>query len=484
MRKLGILLLSLMTVTLMLTACQNESGIVQPLPLSASRLSASYQLPPEATLQSATLSFYVFSPSSETVNVHRITQPWDEMTVTWNSFGGSYDAASAGSFVPNAAGWHSVDVKALVLGWLDGTYTDYGFLLEQNNVSFTSYASSEALAAFIRPKLEICYTTTGGPVCQTIQRGIYGEVPDTYIWQFLPDQNAGASDALFTGFFNGGMKMSLIKFDLAPTPLPASLGDFVWYDTDDDGIQDEGEVGVQDVSVYLLDCAGHVLASTVTDAYGYYLFSNLTPGNYNVHFVAPLGYVFSPQDQGSDDAMDSDVNPADGMTVCTTLESGENDMTWDAGLFLPPPPEGCSLTIGFWKTHAGFGPQPDHLTQFLPIWLGTAGGSRSMNVNNVQIAYDILVMKTYGVPSNGITKLYAQMLAAKLNIANGASGGAIASTISAADAWLANHSWTEWSSLSKNAQKQVLGWMSKFDNYNNGLIGPGHCDIVGDGDDK
>jgi hypothetical protein len=483
MRKLGLVLLILTTVTVIFSGCQRESSIVDPQSLSASNLSTAIQLPAGATLQSATFSIYVIVPSNETVNIHRITQPWNEMDVSWNSFGGSYDATVAVSFIPNTVGWHSIDVTDLVRKWLDGSYVDNGLMLEQSLTPYTLYASSDNLTSSIRPKMEVCYSLSGGSVCETIQRGFLGEVSDAYIWQLYPDDKNGGSSSLYSGSVGGAEKMSLLKFNLTPTPpQPASLGDFVWYDVNDNGIQDAGETGVQDVTVSLMDCNGRVLASTITDANGYYLFSNLTPGDYNVHFVAPLGYVFSPRNVG-DDALDSDVNPADGLTECTTLGSGENDRTWDAGLFLPPPPEGCSLTIGYWKTHAGFGPQPDHLTQFLPMWLGTAGGSRSINVSNVRIAYDILVMKTYGVPSNGITKLYAQMLAAKLNIANGASGSAVASTISAANAWLANHSWTEWSSLSKNTQKQVLGWMTTFDNYNNGLIGPGHCDIIGDGND-
>jgi len=158
-------------------------------------------------------------------------------------------------------------------------------------------------------------------------------------------------------------------------------------------------------------------------------------------------------------------------------------MTWDAGLFLPPPPQGCTLTIGYWKNHAGFGPQPDYLSQFLPIWLGDAGGGSSLFVDDVQMAYDLLTQKVYGAPNNGITKLYAQMLAAKLNIANGADDGAIADVIADADEFLADHDWTDWDSLSKNDKKKVLGWKSDADDYNNGLIGPGHCDFVGDGND-
>jgi hypothetical protein len=142
----------------------------------------------------------------------------------------------------------------------------------------------------------------------------------------------------------------------------------------------------------------------------------------------------------------------------------------------PPPDTGCSLTIGFWKTHAGFtGHNPDEVTSLLPIWLGTSNGFDSLEVTTAKQAVDVLSMKTYGSASNGITKLYAQLLGAKLSIANGASETSVASTISDADAFLANTFWTGWSSLTSAQQQQVLAWMNTLDQFNNGLIGPGHC---------
>ena len=56
--------------------------------------------------------------------------------------------------------------------------------------------------------------------------------------------------------------------------------------------------------------------------------------DYQVQFILPSGYAYSPQDQGSDDALDSDADPATGTTICTTLAPGENDLTWDAGMYL------------------------------------------------------------------------------------------------------------------------------------------------------
>ncbi|MFO0947737.1 MAG: SdrD B-like domain-containing protein [Planctomycetota bacterium] len=112
----------------------------------------------------------------------------------------------------------------------------------------------------------------------------------------------------------------------------ASLGDYVWYDTNANGIQDGAEAGVVGVTVNLLDGSGNVIDTTTTNASGYYLFSNLTPGDYAVEFVKPSGYYFSPQNTGTA-LNDSDANTVTGRTVVTNLVAGENDLSWDAGLY-------------------------------------------------------------------------------------------------------------------------------------------------------
>ncbi|MBT1074691.1 SdrD B-like domain-containing protein, partial [Geobacter grbiciae] len=123
----------------------------------------------------------------------------------------------------------------------------------------------------------------------------------------------------------------------------ASIGDFVWNDMNRDGIQDAGEPGIPNAKVDLYNCdTGALIATTFTDASGMYLFSDLKPGNYSLLFSLAAGYTdFSPLNQGSDPTKDSDANPlfgpSYGRTVCTALTSGENDMTWDAGMFKVAP---------------------------------------------------------------------------------------------------------------------------------------------------
>jgi hypothetical protein len=144
----------------------------------------------------------------------------------------------------------------------------------------------------------------------------------------------------------------------------ASIGDYVWHDLNHDGIQYE-EPGIPGVVVNLYKCNGDFVYTTTTDSNGFYLFYYLDPGDYYLEFIAPDGYVITLQDQGEDDSIDSDSD-GNGKTMCTTLDSYEHDMTWDAGMYMPEEYEGC--TPGFWKNlkkHGGewtdYSPDDDYV---------------------------------------------------------------------------------------------------------------------------
>lgn len=122
--------------------------------------------------------------------------------------------------------------------------------------------------------------------------------------------------------------------------IPLSrLGDVVWLDLNADGVQNASEDGIAGVEVTLFDEDGSVLQTQITGDNGEYGF-NVRPGNYSVGFnIETLGegYFISPQDTANtDDMMDSDANEQDGRTILTNLVVGENDPTWDAGIFAPP----------------------------------------------------------------------------------------------------------------------------------------------------
>ncbi|PSN17992.1 hypothetical protein C7271_14850 [filamentous cyanobacterium CCP5] len=120
----------------------------------------------------------------------------------------------------------------------------------------------------------------------------------------------------------------------------AALGDFVFNDLDQDGIQDANEPGIGGATVKLQNAAGSVLATTTTNGDGFYQFTGLRPGDYKVMFVQPNGFDnVSPFEAGNNPAIDSDANPANGlMSDVVNLTSGEFDRTVDAGFFRTPQP--------------------------------------------------------------------------------------------------------------------------------------------------
>ncbi|HEX4497346.1 MAG TPA: SdrD B-like domain-containing protein, partial [Thermoanaerobaculia bacterium] len=61
-----------------------------------------------------------------------------------------------------------------------------------------------------------------------------------------------------------------------------SVGDRVWLDANGNGTQDSGEVGINGVTVQLLNSGGTVIATTTTSGDGNYTFSNLAAGTYSV----------------------------------------------------------------------------------------------------------------------------------------------------------------------------------------------------------
>ena len=122
---------------------------------------------------------------------------------------------------------------------------------------------------------------------------------------------------------------------LAAAPLPSSgrLGDLVWIDYNNNGIQDSGERGMSGITVSLYISDGTFVTSTTTASDGSYLFENLAPAEYYMIFSnLPSGFSFASQDQGSNDAADSDVNPATGQTPNITISVGVIEDQWDAGI--------------------------------------------------------------------------------------------------------------------------------------------------------
>lgn len=126
----------------------------------------------------------------------------------------------------------------------------------------------------------------------------------------------------------------------------AQLGNFVWEDLNGNGRQD-AEPGIDGVAVSLFfdrnndgDFAdageNSALATTTTAGGGFYSFTNLAAGNYQVVFGNSDGvttYAYTVRDSAvASDTTDSDADSSTGRTITYTLANGDNNQTIDAGL--------------------------------------------------------------------------------------------------------------------------------------------------------
>ena len=89
---------------------------------------------------------------------------------------------------------------------------------------------------------------------------------------------------------------------------PGKLGDFVWNDLDGDGLQEDGEPGLDGVQVNLIDCATETVIDSTTSGGGLYAFVVAAGVEHRVQFVLPEGFLFTAQNQGTDDTIDSDAD--------------------------------------------------------------------------------------------------------------------------------------------------------------------------------
>ena len=125
---------------------------------------------------------------------------------------------------------------------------------------------------------------------------------------------------------------------------------------------------------------------------------------------------------------------------------------------------GCTYTQGYWATHY------DNDVVYNIPWPVTTLTLGTISYNQAQLLS--ILNTTPG--TNGLIALAHELIAAKLNIANGADPTAIAATVAAADALIGSlvvpPVGTDFLSPSVTNELYLT-----LNNYNTGATGPGHC---------
>lgn len=138
-----------------------------------------------------------------------------------------------------------------------------------------------------------------------------------------------------TGVFSISYEEDTFDIDAGiyfPETVLSSIGNYVWFDANSNGLQDANEKGMSNITVMLLDNSNHILLSTLTDQRGFYQFLDIPAGTYSVALTLPSGYTYTVANIGINDALDSDYNTTLGHTDPITLAVAEKQNKWDIGL--------------------------------------------------------------------------------------------------------------------------------------------------------
>lgn len=225
----------------------------------------------------------------------------------------------------------------------------------------------------------------------------------------------------------------------------------VFNDTNNNGIQDAGEPGIEGVKVFICQlCDGSDTIQTETGPAGTY--SALVPfTTTTVSVLIPTGTTASPPNVGPDNTVDSDGIPNGGGFSVVTVPFADGSAS-DFGFHTSTVQGPGTGTPGYWKNHADAWPVSTILvggttyTKAQAIaWLGKVGKDKS-------------------------TTLFSSLVPAMLNILVGNDGSCVSGTIVSANNWMALHP------VGSNIAASSVAWVAgeplhqTLDAYNNGLL--------------
>ena len=143
-------------------------------------------------------------------------------------------------------------------------------------------------------------------------------------------RRAGCDTFVESNIISLTINTDCIEFDR----FGVSIGDRVWDDLNGNGVQDDGEPGLENVWINLQDGNGNSIYWVNTDENGEFIFFGLTAGTYQLQFSTPAGYEVTMQNSTTDTENDSDIDPVFSTSPILNLLEGDHPRDIDAGFRL------------------------------------------------------------------------------------------------------------------------------------------------------
>lgn len=213
-----------------------------------------------------------------------------------------------------------------------------------------------------------------------------GTMPYQYLWNDPGNSTNAVVSGLSAGMYtvtvtdeNDCSASDQVTLADGTDDCELNIGDFVWLDSNRDGIQDN-EYGENGILVKLVKTGpdgdygtidDEVIDSTYTSGFGlntgYYLFSDVQPGTYSICFVIDTSaFQFTIQDAGGDDALDSDPSQMTGCVAPFTILAGDmDDLTFDAGIHAKCDNATTGGEIGYDEVLCAPGEDPDEIVNII-----------------------------------------------------------------------------------------------------------------------
>ena len=262
---------------------------------------------------------------------------------------GTATASAIGGQAPDTYLWSTGATTASISNLTAGTY-------EVTVTDATGCSGTETVEVISASQILLSLSSTDAVAndgTATVD-AIGGTNPYQYVWS--NGQTAQTATGLTAGTYsvtvvdaNGCFEVGQVDVDELMATGDVNIGNYVWFDTNRDGIQDANEFGFNGVMVKLISAGPDGLFATADDVIemtettmnspsgdaGFYLFENVPAGQYQIEFMSsslPNDYQFSLPNQGNDDSIDSDANST-GRTSTFTVVAGQMDnLSFDAGI--------------------------------------------------------------------------------------------------------------------------------------------------------